>query len=156
MSAIKIHAFYDEATHTYSYLLMDPASRQAAIIDSVLDFDPKSGRTATASAEKIVALAKDWQADIVWLLETHVHADHLSAAPYLKAQLGGSVAIGAKVTEVQAVFSGIFNAGERFDPDGRQFDGRSAGHEPRIRRTAISPRIICGQERQDRRRGHRE
>jgi len=122
MSAIKIHAFYDEATHTYSYLLMDPASRQAAIIDSVLDFDPKSGRTATASAEKIVALAKDWQADIVWLLETHVHADHLSAAPYLKAQLGGSVAIGAKVTEVQAVFSGIFNAGERFDPDGRQFD----------------------------------
>jgi len=122
MTVLQIETFYDEATHTFSYLLMDTDSRQAAIIDSVLDFDPKSGRTATASAEKIVAQATAWQADVVWLLETHVHADHLSAAPYLKQQLGGSIAIGAKVTAVQTVFSGIFNAGTAFATDGRQFD----------------------------------
>lgn len=117
-----IDAFFDPATSTFSYLLMDPATRTAAVIDSVLDFDPKSGRTRTESADRILRRAEELQADVQWHLETHVHADHLSAAPYLKRALGGDIAIGERVLAVQETFGRVFNLGPAFARDGRQFD----------------------------------
>ena len=117
-----VTAFFDPATYTYSYVVRDPASQACVIIDSVLDYDPASGRTNTESAEKIVAFVREQQLTVEWLLETHVHADHLSAAPYLKQQLGGQLAIGAQITTVQKVFGEIFNAQEQFATDGSQFD----------------------------------
>ncbi len=102
--------------------MRDPASQSCVIIDSVLDYDPASGRTKTQSAEEIVAFVREQQLTVAWLLETHVHADHLSAAPYLKQQLGGQLAIGAQITTVQKVFSEIFNAEPQFANDGSQFD----------------------------------
>lgn len=117
-----IDAFFDPATSTFSYLLMDPETRAAAVIDSVLDFDPKSGRTGTASAERLRARAAELGAEVRWHLETHVHADHLSAAPYLKQTLGGEIAIGERVLMVQETFGRVFNLGAEFARDGRQFD----------------------------------
>jgi glyoxylase-like metal-dependent hydrolase (beta-lactamase superfamily II) len=117
-----VTAFFDPATYTYSYVVRDPASQSCVIIDSVLDYDPASGRTKTQSAEEIVAFVREQQLTVAWLLETHVHADHLSAAPYLKQQLGGQLAIGAQITTVQKVFSEIFNAEPQFANDGSQFD----------------------------------
>ena len=117
-----VTSFFDPTTNTYSYVVRDPASQTCVIIDSVLDYDPASGRTNTASAEKIVAFVREQQLTVEWLLETHVHADHLSAAPYLKQQLGGKLAIGAQITTVQQVFGEIFNAGAQFATDGSQFD----------------------------------
>jgi glyoxylase-like metal-dependent hydrolase (beta-lactamase superfamily II) len=117
-----VTTFFDPATYTYSYVVRDPASQSCVIIDSVLDYDPASGRTSTQSAEKIVAFVGEQQLTVEWLLETHVHADHLSAAPYLKQQLGGQLAIGAHITTVQQVFAKIFNAEPQFATDGRQFD----------------------------------
>ena len=117
-----VTAFFDPATYTYSYVVRDPASQSCVIIDSVLDYDPASGRTKTKSAEEIVAFVREQQLTVAWLLETHVHADHLSAAPYLKQQLGGQLAIGAQITTVQKVFSEIFNAEPQFANDGSQFD----------------------------------
>ena len=117
-----VTAFFDPTTYTYSYVVRDPASQSCAIIDSVLDYDPASGRTSTASAEKIVAFVREQQLTVEWLLETHVHADHLSAAPYLKQQLGGALAIGAEITAVQKVFSALFNVEPQFATDGSQFD----------------------------------
>ena len=100
-----------------------------AIIDSVLDYDPKSGRTRTSSADRLIARVRELDASLQWILETHVHADHLSAAPYLKAQLGGGVAIGAQITAVQKVFGKLFNAGDDFASDGSQFDRLLADNE---------------------------
>lgn len=117
-----VTAFFDLATYTYSYVVRDPESQSCAIIDSVLDYDPASGRTNTDSAEKIVAFVREQQLTVEWLLETHVHADHLSAAPYLKQQLGGTLAIGAEITRVQKVFSKLFNVEPQFTTDGSQFD----------------------------------
>ena len=117
-----IDAFFDSATATFSYLLMDPETRAAAVIDSVLDFDPKSGRTRTESADRIRVRAMELQADVQWHLETHVHADHLSAAPYLQQALGGEIAIGERVLAVQETFGRVFNLGPEFARDGRQFD----------------------------------
>lgn len=117
-----VTAFFDPATYTYSYVVRDPASQACVIIDSVLDYDPASGRTNTENAEKIVAFVREQQLTVEWLLETHVHADHLSAAPYLKQQLGGKLAIGAKITTVQKVFGEIFNTEAQFATDGSQFD----------------------------------
>ena len=117
-----VTAFFDLATYTYSYVVRDPESQSCAIIDSVLDYDPTSGRTNTDSAEKIVAFVREQQLTVEWLLETHVHADHLSAAPYLKQQLGGTLAIGAEITAVQKVFSKLFNVEPQFATDGSQFD----------------------------------
>ncbi|HHX04964.1 MAG TPA: MBL fold metallo-hydrolase [Pseudomonas sp.] len=117
-----VTAFFDLATYTYSYVVRDPESQSCAIIDSVLDYDPASGRTNTDSAEKIVAFVREQQLTVEWLLETHVHADHLSAAPYLKQQLGGTLAIGAEITAVQKVFSKLFNVEPQFATDGSQFD----------------------------------
>jgi glyoxylase-like metal-dependent hydrolase (beta-lactamase superfamily II) len=119
---MNIEGFYDPTTFTVSYLLWDANTSACAVIDSVLDFDPKSGRTGTASADKLVARVHELRLKVHWLLETHVHADHLSAAPYLKEQLGGQIAIGAEVIRVQEVFGKLFNAGDDFRRDGRQFD----------------------------------
>lgn len=121
-SPLQVEGHFDPATWTVSYLVLDTRSRQCALIDSVLDYDPKSGRTSTASAERLAARVRTLGAQVQWILETHVHADHLSAAPWLKRQLGGRVAIGRHITEVQALFGKLFNAGPGFAPDGRAFD----------------------------------
>ncbi len=115
-------SFFDPATYTYSYVVRDPDSQSCIILDSVLDYDPASGRTTTSGADKIISYVREQQLSVDWLLETHVHADHLSAAPYLKEQLGGQLAIGAQITTVQQVFAEIFNAGAQFATDGSQFD----------------------------------
>ncbi|WP_144140307.1 MBL fold metallo-hydrolase [Paraburkholderia sp. BCC1884] len=117
-----VEGFFDPVTSTISYLLLDPHTRQCALIDSVLDYDPKSGHTQTASADRLAARVEALDARVQWLLETHVHADHLSAAPYLKERLGGRIAIGDQVTQVQKVFGKLFNAGDQFATDGSQFD----------------------------------
>ncbi len=117
-----VKAFFDEATYTVSYVVSDPATKKAAIIDSVLDYDPKSGRTRKDSADAVIAFVREQDLDVDWILETHVHADHLSAAPYIKEQLGGELAIGANITTVQDVFGKVFNAGTEFQRDGSQFD----------------------------------
>ena len=117
-----VKAFFDEPTFTASYVLHDPATKSAAIIDSVLDFDQPSGRTSTASADAIVAYVREEGLTIEWVLETHAHADHLSAAPYLQEQLGGRIAIGRDILTVQNVFGKIFNEGTAFARDGSQFD----------------------------------
>jgi len=118
----RVQAFFDEATFTVSYVVRDPGSSACAIIDSVLDYDPASGRTANRSADAMIAYVKDQGLDVAWQLETHAHADHLSAAPYLQDALGGRLAIGAKIVQVQETFGNLFNAGPEFARDGRQFD----------------------------------
>lgn len=117
-----VKAFFDEPTNTVSYVVSDPATAKAAIIDSVLDYDPKSGRTSRASADAIIAYVREQGLEVEWLLETHVHADHLSAAPYLKENVGGTLAIGSNIRTVQDVFGKVFNAGSEFQRDGSQFD----------------------------------
>ena len=116
-----ITAFFDRATYTVSYLVADPASRRAAIIDPVLDFDAKSGRTATTSAEKILAAVGSAGLTVDWILETHAHADHLSAAAFLKGKTGAAIAIGERITTVQTTFRPIFNATD-VAGDGAPFD----------------------------------
>ena len=117
-----VQAFFDPATTTVSYLVRDPASRHAAIIDPVLDFDAASGRTATGSADALAAAVRERDLTVDWILETHVHADHLSAAPYLRDRLGGKIGIGDRITEVQTVFKDLFNLEPAFIADGHQFD----------------------------------
>ncbi|PKM13482.1 MAG: MBL fold metallo-hydrolase [Gammaproteobacteria bacterium HGW-Gammaproteobacteria-5] len=117
-----IEPFFDPATFTYSYVVSDPRTRQCAVIDSVLDYDPASGRTSHATAQRLVDYVCEQDLKVQWLLETHVHADHLSAAPYLRQQLGGQLAIGDRITVVQDTFGKLFNAGTDFATDGRQFD----------------------------------
>ncbi|AVD80755.1 MBL fold metallo-hydrolase [Pseudomonas sp. SWI6] len=119
---LHVEAFFDEATSTISYLVLDNETLQCALIDSVLDYDPKSGRTCTASADRLIDRVKALNAKVQWILETHVHADHLSAAAYLKEKLGGHTAIGAHITQVQKVFGALFNAESDFARDGSQFD----------------------------------
>jgi len=116
-----VRAFFDEATFTVTYVVSDPDTGHAAIIDPVLDFDPASGRTSTRSADAVIAYVEDNALTIDWILESHVHADHLSGAPYLKQKLGGTTAIGADVSAVQETFKGIFNLKD-LDTDGSQFD----------------------------------
>ena len=118
----QVQAFFDPATWTVSYVVYARDGGGAAIVDSVLDYDPKSGRTRTTSADKLVAFVREHQLQVQWILETHAHADHLSAAPYLRQQLGGQIAIGAQITGVQKVFKGIFHMEPEFSTDGRQFD----------------------------------
>ena len=117
-----IRAFFDKPTFTVSYVVHDPETKQAAIIDSVLDFDPASGRTSFASADAIIAYVAQQGLAVDWLLETHAHADHLSAAPYLQQRLGGKIAIGEHIVTVQNVFGKLFNAGTDFQRDGSDFD----------------------------------
>jgi glyoxylase-like metal-dependent hydrolase (beta-lactamase superfamily II) len=121
-SALQVEGFFDPATWTVSYIVLDRTTKQCALIDSVLDYDPKSGRTAHTSADRLIARVHELGATVQWILETHVHADHLSAAPYLKQQLGGQLGIGQHITTVQSVFGKLFNAGSDFARDGRQFD----------------------------------
>ncbi|MFP4238912.1 MBL fold metallo-hydrolase [Rhodosalinus sp.] len=117
-----VKAFFDEATNTISYVVRDPNGKAAAIIDSVLDFDYASGRTDTRSADEIIEYVKAEGLDPVWILETHVHADHLSAAPYLQERLGGRIGIGENIRIVQDTFGKVFNEGTEFQRDGSQFD----------------------------------
>jgi len=119
---LTIEAFFDPNTWTISYLVLDRDTRCCALIDSVLDYDPKSGRTRTESADRLLTRVRELDARVEWILETHVHADHLSAAAYLKEQLGAKVAIGSHITEVQQVFGELFNEGNAFRRDGSQFD----------------------------------
>ncbi|WP_439124478.1 MBL fold metallo-hydrolase [Marivita sp.] len=118
----KITGFFDDATNTISYVVQDPEGSACAIVDSVLDFDYASGRTDTKSADAIIAFVKEHKLDVQWLLETHVHADHLSAAPYLQEALGGQVGIGDRIQVVQDTFGKVFNEGTEFQRDGSQFD----------------------------------
>lgn len=117
-----VKTFFDEETFTFSHIVSDPETKRAAIVDSVLNYDPKSGRTAKTSADEIIAHVHEHGLTVDWILETHVHADHLSAAPYLKDKLGGKLAIGSNIKTVQDVFGKVFNAGTEFARDGSQFD----------------------------------
>lgn len=121
MNRPHVKAFFDETTFTVSYVVSDPETKHAAIIDPVLNYDPASGRTSTNSSDAVIAYVKEAGLNIDWILETHVHADHLSSAAYLKEQLGGQTAIGSNVTAVQTTFRSIFNIKD-LQPDGSQFD----------------------------------
>ncbi len=118
----QVHGIFDPATWTVTYIVYEKEGSPAAIIDSVLDYDPKSGRTKTESADKVIAFVRGKNLQVEWILETHAHADHLTAAPYLKQHLGGKTAIGDHITTVQKVFKGIFNLEQGFATDGQQFD----------------------------------
>jgi len=120
--APQVTAFFDEPTFTVSYVVSDPLTRQAAIVDSVWNFDHASGRTSFTSADAIIAHVEAERLTVAWILETHAHADHLSAAPYLQDKLGGKLAIGRDIVTVQGVFGKIFNEGTEFARDGSQFD----------------------------------
>ncbi|VVP49728.1 putative metallo-hydrolase [Pseudomonas fluorescens] len=117
-----IEAFLDPASSTYSYVIHEGAGSQCAIVDPVLDYDPAAGRTATTQADKIIAFVRKHQLQVQWLLETHAHADHLSAAPYLRRELGGKITIGQSISKVQGVFKALFNLEPAFRSDGSQFD----------------------------------
>lgn len=160
--AVPVKAFFDEPTFTVSYVVHDPATKRAAIIDSVLDYDPAAGRTSFASADAIIAYVQAEGLSVEWLLETHAHADHLSAAPYLQGKLGGKLAIGAEIVAVQTIFGKLFNAGTEFQRDGSDFDqlfkdgdsfkigGLEAmvlhvpGHTPADLAYVIGDAIFCG------------
>jgi len=118
----QVEGLFDPATWTVTYVVHNGPGSACAIIDSVLDYDPKSGRTRTTSADKVIEFVKSHQLTVEWILETHAHADHLSAAPYLKKHLGGQIAIGDQITRVQKVFKGLFNLEPEFKLDGSQFD----------------------------------
>lgn len=118
----EVKAFFDEATNTVSYVVKDPSGSACAIIDSVLDFDYASGRTDTRSADEVIAYVRAHALDVQWLLETHVHADHLSAAPYIQERVGGKIGIGDRIKVVQDTFGKVFNEGTEFQRDGSQFD----------------------------------
>ena len=124
-----IEAFFDHATSTVTYVAHAGDGSACAVIDPVLDYDPKAGRTSTASAERVGAFVREHSLQVAWLLETHAHADHLSAAPYLKKALGGRIAIGENIRTVQGVFKGVFNLGAELHADGRQFDHLFAANE---------------------------
>jgi len=117
-----IHPFFDPKTWTVSYVVSDEAARVAAIVDPVLDFDFKSGHTGTASADRILSHVREQRLRVEWILETHAHADHLSGARYLQQQVGGRIAIGEKIRDVQATFKKLYNLQRDFLPDGSQFD----------------------------------
>lgn len=118
----QVHGIFDPATWTVTYVVHNGPGSSCAIVDSVLDYDPKSGRTRTTTADKLIAYVREQQLRVEWILETHAHADHLTAAAYLRRELGGRVAIGNRITAVQKVFKDIFNLGPEFREDGSQFD----------------------------------
>ena len=141
MSKPNVNAFFDEATFTITYVIADPTTGRAAVVDPVLDFDPASGRTSTTSADKVIEFVKGENLEIDWILETHVHADHLSGTPYIREQLGGKTAIGANVTAVQKTFKGVFNLKD-LATDGSQFDHLFADDES-FDIGAIAGRVIA-------------
>ncbi|MCE1191568.1 MAG: MBL fold metallo-hydrolase [Acidovorax sp.] len=118
----QIQAFFDDATWTVSYVVFDEPGGHCAVIDSVLDYDPKSGRTRTQSADRLASFIESQRLTLQWILETHAHADHLSAAHYLRSRLGGRIAIGAAIAQVQEVFKAVFHLEPGFSTQGRQFD----------------------------------
>ncbi len=118
----RVHGIFDPATWTVTYVVYEKEGSECAVIDSVLDYDPKSGRTRTNSADKVIAFVREKQLKLTWILETHAHADHLTAAPYLQQHLGGKTAIGDHISTVQQVFKGVFNLEPEFAADGSQFD----------------------------------
>ncbi len=118
----EVTPFFDAASNTFSYVVRDPGSRACAVIDSVMDFDHASGSLTTEGADQVIAFIRKHQLQLDWILETHVHADHLSAAPYIKEQLGGVLAIGTAITAVQETFGEVFDEGPDFARDGSQFD----------------------------------
>lgn len=122
MNIPEVTSFFDEATNTISYVVADPQTGRAAVIDSLLDYDAASGRTGTTSADRMIAFVREHGYEIEWIIDTHVHADHLTAAPYIKKALGGKTAIGEHIATVQKVFGKIFNEGQSFHTDGSQFD----------------------------------
>ena len=122
MSTPDVSGFFDLPTNTISYVVADPATKKCAVIDSLLDFDQASGRTKTDSANKLVEFVRQNNLTCEWIIDTHVHADHLTAAPYIREQLGGKTAIGDKIPIVQQVFGEVFNEGQSFHTDGSQFD----------------------------------
>ncbi|HCH33552.1 MAG TPA: MBL fold metallo-hydrolase [Oceanospirillaceae bacterium] len=124
-----ITALFDEATFTVTYIVADPDTKHCAVIDSVLDYDANMGRTRTDSADQVIASIKAQGLTLTWLLETHVHADHLSGAPYIQSQLGGKIAIGDQITQVQDIFGNLFNAEDGFARNGSQFDHLLAPNE---------------------------
>ncbi|MDC7829708.1 MULTISPECIES: MBL fold metallo-hydrolase [Pseudomonas] len=118
----RIEPFFDATTSTFTYVIYEAPGSRCAIVDSVLDYDPHSGRTATLSADRVARFVRDQGLTVEWLLETHAHADHLSAAPYLRRQLGGRIAIGEGIRRVQGAFKDVFNLEAEFRLDGSQFD----------------------------------
>ncbi|AXC50245.1 MBL fold metallo-hydrolase [Paracoccus suum] len=117
-----VHAFFDDATNTISYIVKDPASNACAIVDSVMDFDYAAGRITYDHADMLIRKVEEMGLSVEWIIETHVHADHLSAAPYLQQKLGGKIGIGARIMVVQDTFGKVFNEGTEFQRDGSQFD----------------------------------
>ena len=122
MTGPQVESFFDTDTNTVSYVVIDPGTRHCAVVDSVLDYDPAAGRTRYHSAQRLVDYVHEHDLIVEWLLETHVHADHLSAAPWIQQQVGGKLAIGSHIRTVQNTFGKIFNAGSEFARDGSQFD----------------------------------
>lgn len=122
MATPNVSAFFDETTKTVSYVVSDPVTKSCAVIDSLLDYDSASGRTHTTSIDVLIAHVKEQSLTVQWIIDTHVHADHLTAAPYVQEQLGGRTAIGEYIVEVQKVFSEVFNEGQAFHTNGKQFD----------------------------------
>lgn len=117
-----VASFFDSATNTVTHIVSDPTSKSSAIIDSVLDYDSASGRISYSSADKLIAYVREHTLDVEWILETHIHADHLSAAPYLQEKLGGKLGVGEKIIDTQEIFGKVFNTGIEFARDGSQFD----------------------------------
>ncbi len=122
MNTPKVTGFFDEATNTISYVVADPVTKACAVIDSLLDFDQASGRTRTTSADQIIAFVRESGLTCEWIIDTHVHADHLTAAPHIRREIGGRTGIGSEISTVQKVFGQIFNEGQSFHTDGSQFD----------------------------------
>ena len=122
MISPEVFGFHDSSSGTISYVVKDPDSKKSAVIDSVLDFDHSSGRTSTHNADKIISFIEKNKLDLEWIIETHVHADHLSGAPYIQEKIGGKIGIGEHICTVQNVFGKIFNEGTEFQRDGSQFD----------------------------------
>jgi glyoxylase-like metal-dependent hydrolase (beta-lactamase superfamily II) len=118
----EVKSFFDHASNTFSYVVWDPATRKAGVLDTVLDYDAASGRTGHASVDVLIAFVRAQKLLVEWVIDTHAHADHLSAAPYVKSQLGGTLAIGGHIRAVQKTFGTLFNAGSGFATDGSQFD----------------------------------
>lgn len=118
----EVEGFFDEATNTITYIVKDPSSPHCAIIDSVMDIDYAAGRITTTAADRLIAHIRDRELVLDWIIETHVHADHLSAAPYLQDMLGGKIGVGARIMDVQETFGKVFNEGTEFQRDGSQFD----------------------------------
>ena len=143
----EVYGFFDEATFTITYVVRDPNSKKCAIVDSVLDFDYASWRTDTRSADAVIAFVQDKGFEVEWLLESHVHADHLSAAPYLQEKLGGKIGIGENITVVQNTFGKVFNEGTEFQRDGSQFDrlfGDGASQRKTRGKIGREPRLDAG------------